>query len=303
MTTSLSSKERFQVLPSTYFDKGVSPLRDGGGSALGSRLSLLHPKQKSSAHLPNLSKDQAGRVTWQVLTRGTPLDHSCGRVAKLALERRRVQQRCPRGFSSAALGHRPQNRAKGADPRTGTPQRRNVFLPGCFVFSLSWPACGGAFLVPGRWFSLALPLLVPFMFLFTGRGRHVPAPSGRDAGSSSEWAPSQEPELGTDPRTGFFQVSPSMQYVYIFSAMYEEVLFGFGLGYLVIFTTADDFTLKCVGDVVFSQYWVTGHFWFLFSPSPLHVRPTTLTQFPSTMVSFCVTPSFVWLAVTSQCFS
>ena len=115
------------------------------------------PKQKSSAPLPSLSKDQAGRVAWQVLTRGTPLNHSCGRVAKLALERRRVQQRCPRGFSSAALGHRPQNRTKGADPRTGTPQRRKVFLPGCSVFSLSWPACAGAFLVPGRWFSGPAP--------------------------------------------------------------------------------------------------------------------------------------------------
>ena len=132
-------------------------LTDGGGSALDSRLSLLYPKQKSSAHLPHHSKDQAGRVAWQVLTRGTPLDHSCGRVAKLALERRRVQQRCPRGFSSAALGHRPQNPAKGADPRTGTPQRRNVFLPGCSVFSLSWPACAGAFLVPGPWCSGPAP--------------------------------------------------------------------------------------------------------------------------------------------------
>ena len=228
------------------------------------------PKQKSSAHLPNLSKDQAGRVAWQGLMRGTPLDHSCGRVARRALERRRVQQRCPRGFSGTALGRRPQNRTKGADPRTGNHKGETCFCPGVLsspcpglpVPGLSW------FRVPG---SLALPLLVPFMFLFTGRGRHVPAPSGRDAGSSSEWASSQEPELGTDPRTGFFQVSPFTQYVYIFSAMYEEVLLGFGLGYLVIFTTADDFTLKCVGDV-FSQYWVTGHFWFLFSPSPLHVR-------------------------------
>ena len=80
------------------------------------------------------------------------------------------------------------------------------------------------------------------MFLFIGRGRHVPAPSGRDVGSSSERAPTQEPVQGADPRTGFFQVSPFTQYVYTFSAMYEEVLLGFGLGYLVIFTTADDFT-------------------------------------------------------------
>ena len=210
------------------------------------------------------------RSSAKPLTRGTPLDHSCGRVARRALERRRVQQRCPLGFSGTALGRRPQNRTKGADPRTGNLKAETCFCPGV----LSSPCPGLP--VPGlSWFrlpgSLALPLLVPFMFLFTGRGRHVPAPSGRDAGSSSEWAPTQEPELGTDPRTGFFQVSPFTQYVYIFSAMYEEVLLGFGLGYLVIFTTADDFTLKCVGDV-FSQYWVTGHFWFLFSPSPLHVR-------------------------------
>ena len=121
------------------------------------------PKQKSSAPLPNLSKDQAGRVAWQVLTRGTPLNHSCGRVAKLALERRRVQQRCPRGFSSAALGHRPQNRAKGADPRTGNLKGEKCFCPG--VLS---PPCPGP-PVPGlSWFrvsgSPALPLRVPVCF-------------------------------------------------------------------------------------------------------------------------------------------
>ena len=33
--------------------------------------------------------------------RGTPLDHRCGRVAKLALERRRVQWHCPRAPSKA----------------------------------------------------------------------------------------------------------------------------------------------------------------------------------------------------------
>ena len=174
----------------------------------------------------------------------------------------RVQQRCPRAPSpEPCKGRRPKNRhsKKGET---------------CFC-SGSWPACAWSLLVPVRWFSGPAPsgsclFLFRLMFLFTGRGRHVPAPSGRDVGSSSEWAPTQEPELGTDPRTGFFRY-PSTQYAYIFSAMYEEVWLGFGLGYLVIFTTADDFTLKCVGDV-FSQYWVTGHFWFLVSPSPLHDR-------------------------------
>ena len=103
------------------------------------------------------------------------------------------------GFSGTALGHRPQNRAKGADPRTSTPLRRNVFLPWCPVSSLSWPACAGAFLVPGRWFSGPAPTgsclyLFRLMFLSTGRGRHVPAPSGRDVGSSAG-APTQEPAL------------------------------------------------------------------------------------------------------------
>ena len=127
--------------------------------------------------------------------RGTPLDHCCGRVAKLALERRRVQRRCPRAPTpEPGKGRRPKNRQS---------QRRKVFLPGCSVFSLSWPACAGAFLVPGRWFSGPAPsgsclLLFRLVFLSTGRGRHVPAPSGRDVGSSAG-APTQEPALSRYP--------------------------------------------------------------------------------------------------------
>ena len=182
-----------------------------------------------------------------MLTRGTPLNHTCGRVAKLALERRRVQQRCPRGFSSAALGHRPQNRTKGADPRTGTLQRRKVFLPGCSVFSLSWPACAGAFLVPGRWFSGPAPSVSCLFCSAPDVSFYWP----RASLSCSQREGRRVKRRGTDPRTGtgrrpkdrLLQVSPFTQYVYIFSAI-----------------------------DVFSQYWVTGHFWFLFSPSPLHDR-------------------------------
>ena len=146
-----------------------------------------------AALLSQTSRDHScGRVTPQVHTRGTPLDHSCGRVAQRALERRRVQQRCPRGFSSAALGRRPQNRAKGADPRTGTPKKGETFS-----VLVSWPACPGAFLVSGPWFSGPAPsgsglFWFRLVFLSTGRGRHVPAPSGRDVGSSSG-APTQGP--------------------------------------------------------------------------------------------------------------
>ena len=101
----------------------------------------------------------------------------------------RVQWHCPRAPTlEPDKGRRPKDRQS---------QRRNVFLPGCSVFSLSWPACGGAFLVPGRWFSGPAPsgsclAFVLFLFLSFGRGRHVPAPSGRDVGSNSG-APTQEP--------------------------------------------------------------------------------------------------------------
>ena len=193
VTTSLSSKERFEVLPSTYFDKGVSPLRDGGGSALGSRLSLLYPKQKSSAHLPNLSKDQAGRVTWQVLTRGTPLDHSCGRVAKLALERWRVQQRCPRDELHT-------------DPRTGqrAPTQEPALLKGetCFCPGVLSSPCPGLPVAGLSWFrvagSPALPLRVPVCFV----PPDVSFPWPRASRSSSQREGRRVKRRGTDPRTG-----------------------------------------------------------------------------------------------------
>ena len=142
------------------------------------------------------------------------MDHSYGRVAQRALERRRVQQRCPRGFDPRTGQRAPTQEPallKGEkcfcpgvlSSRTGTPQRRKVLLPGCSVFSLSWPSSAGAFLVPGRWFSGPAPsgsclFLFRLMFLSTGRGRHVPAPSGRDVGSNSG-APTQEPAFSGIP--------------------------------------------------------------------------------------------------------
>ena len=143
------------------------------------------------------------------------------------------------GFSGTALGQRPQNRAKGADPRTGTPLRRNVFLPWCPVSSLSWPASAGAFLVPGRWFSGPASsgcclFWFRLMFLSTGRGRHVPAPGGRDVGSSAV-APTQEPVQGADPRTGFYRypstydfdvylVAPDLFFPFSFAILFVVVL-------------------------------------------------------------------------------
>ena len=152
--------------------------------------------QSSGATLPNLSRPQL----WSSHLAGAHERQACcGRVAKLALERRRVQQRCPRAPTpERGGGRRPKNRQS---------QRRKVFLPGCSVFSLSWPACAWSLLVPVRWFSGPAPsasslFWFRLMFLSIGRGRRVPAASGRDVGSSAV-APTQEPAQGADPRTGF----------------------------------------------------------------------------------------------------
>ena len=133
-----------------------------------------------------------------------------GRVAKQAL--------ALGGFSSAALGRRPQNRAKGADPRTGTPKKGET----CFQ---------GPFLVPGRWFSGPAPsgsclAFVLFLFLSFGRGRHVPAPSGRDVGSNSG-APTQEPVFSGIPlhlvlfNLVFANSAASVLIGEVFEAVYE----------------------------------------------------------------------------------
>ena len=102
----------------------------------------------------------------------------------------RVQQRCPRAPSpEPCKGRRPKNRhsKKGET----------------FSVLVSWPACAGAFLVPGPCFSGPAPsgsglFWFRLVFLSTGRGRHVPAPSGRDVGSSSG-APTQGPAFSGIP--------------------------------------------------------------------------------------------------------
>ena len=158
-------------------------LRDGGGSALGSRL----PKSSCQA--------------------GTRKAEGSAALPS------RVQERCPRAPSpEPCKGRRPKNRhsKKGET----------------FSVLVSWPACAGAFLVPGRWFSGPAPCLFWFrlVFLSTGRGRHIPAPSGRDVGSSSG-APTQEPVQGADPRTGFYRYPSTYDFVvYLVALVYLVVL-------------------------------------------------------------------------------
>ena len=53
--------------------------------------------------------------------------------------------------------------------------------------------------------------LLGLCFESLGRGRHVPAPGGRDVGSNAR-APTREPVQGTDPRNGshLLEVSPCL---------------------------------------------------------------------------------------------
>ena len=226
------SKERFQVLPSTYFDKGVSPLRDGGGSALGSRLSLLSRRAALICQTSQKTKlvESPGRCSrearlWTTVVVELPSGHSKGGgFSSAALE----------GSASAALGHRPQNRAKGADPRTGTPKRRKVFLPGCSVFSLSWPACAGAFLVPGPWFSGPAPSgsgLFWFRLVF-----YFNWP--RASRSSSQREGRRVKLRGTDPRTGFFRYPSTYGFVVCLVALVYLVALALLFPFLFVFSFA-----------------------------------------------------------------
>ena len=106
-------------------------------------------------------------------------------------------------------GHRPKNQHSCKAKRVSALVSWSPSCPG--------PACAWAFLVPGRWFSGPAPsgsslFLFRLMFLSIGRGRRVPAPSGRDVGSSAG-APTQEPAQGADPRTGFYRYPSAYGFV------------------------------------------------------------------------------------------
>ena len=138
------------------------------------------PKQKSSAHLPNLSREAR---LWTTVVDELPGGHSKG--GGFSSCPRRVQWHCPRAPTPEPdKGRRPKNRQS---------QRRNVFLPGCSVFSLSWPACAGAFLVPCPWFSGPAPS-GSFYVSF-----HWPRAS---RSSSQREGRRVKLRMGTDPRTG-----------------------------------------------------------------------------------------------------
>ena len=108
------------------------------------------------------------------------------------------------GFSSAALGHRPQNRAKGADPRTGNLKGEKWF---CQVFCLlpvlaclcrGFPGSGSLVLrpCPFGFLFVFVPTDVSFYWPRTSRSS-----SQREGRRVSAGAPTQEPALSRYPFT------------------------------------------------------------------------------------------------------
>ena len=141
--------------------------------------------QSSSATIPNLSRPQLWASHQAGAHERQAFAHRCGRVAKLALERRRVQQRCLRAPTpEPGEVRRPKNQQS---------QRQNVFLPWCpsCLFPVLTCLCRG-FPCSGSLVSPALPLWVPLCFLFClmflsiGRGRRVPAPT-RGTPGQAQW--------------------------------------------------------------------------------------------------------------------
>ena len=97
--------------------------------------------------------------------------------------------------------------------------KRNVFRPWCPVFALAWLAATVPFLVCS--FPGPGPVCFLLLFLAIGRGRHVPAPGGRDVGSNVS-APTQEPVLGTNPRTGSFRLPSGRSMFLEFGSMHQK---------------------------------------------------------------------------------
>ena len=121
--------------------------------------------------------------------RGTPLDHCCGRVAKLALERRRVQWHCPRAPTpEPGKGRRPKNRHSSKAKRVSA--LVSCLLPVLAFLCRGFPGPGSLVLRP-----------CPFGF-FVFVPPHVSFHWPRASRSSSRREGRQVKRRGTDPRTG-----------------------------------------------------------------------------------------------------
>ena len=244
--------------------------------------------------------------------RGTPLDHSCGRVAKLALDRRRVQQRCPRApIPEPGKGRRPKNRQS---------QRRNVFsaLVSCLLPVLGCLFRGfpgsGSLVLRSCPFGFLFALVPPHVFFLLAAGVTFQLPAGGRSGQAQghrpkNWyrAPTQGPAFtGIPLRTTLLCTSvpcraclalPLPLCYFIFRVCVSR-LFHLPLSLVV---TVDAKRLHCADVSVGGFYEISLQ--CTLSCTFLDARRTCHTQCPSTKVTLCITPSFVWLAVIFQCFS
>ena len=195
----------WQVLPLLWSSHLAGTGHMGSGSGEGVPLDLLPALylsvdapllvQSSSATLPNLSRPQSWSSHLAGAHERQAFDHRCGRVAKLALERRRVQQRCPR---APAL-------PSGTDPRTG--QRAPTQEPAISkaksvsarVFCLLPVLACLCLVSPGSGSRVLRPC--PFGFLFVLVPPHVSFYWPRASRSSSQREGRRVKRRGTDPRT------------------------------------------------------------------------------------------------------
>ena len=209
----------WQVLPLLWSSHLAGTGHMGSGSGEGVPLDLLPALylsvdapllvQSGSATLPNLSRPQS----WSSHLAGAHERHAFGP---------QLWTSCPAGTrkaeGSAVL-------PSGTDPRTG--QRAPTQEPAISkaksvsarVFCLLPVLACLCLVSPGS--GSRVPRPCPFGFLFVlvpphvsfyWRGRRVPAPGGRDVGSSAV-ATTQEPAQGADPKTGSFRYPSAYGFV------------------------------------------------------------------------------------------
>ena len=125
------------------------------------------------------------------------------------------------GFSGAALGHRPQNRAKGADPRTGqraptqepaiskaksVSARVFCLLPVLACLCRGFPGSGSLVLRPCP-FGFLLVVVPPDVSFPLAAGVTFQLPAGGTSGQAQGHRPKNRPFLGIPLYAVFFAFS------------------------------------------------------------------------------------------------
>ena len=203
------------------------------------------------------------------------------------------------GFSSAALegsaalpsGAVPRTVQRAPTQEPALQKRRIVFRPGVLAcLCRGFPGSGSLVLWP-----------CPFGFLFVLVPPRVSFYWPRASRSSSQREGRRVKLRGTDPRTGTGR-RPKDRLLQV--SLYLRRCCVPRRACLALPLPLCYFMFYCVCG---SRCQLAGFYEIslqsTLSCTFLDARLTCHTQFPSTKVSFCITPSFVWQAVTSQCFS